>query len=128
MTIIEELTQYLHTIETFDKDSAQDGTALHGYLIQLTNYMARANYLMAEYKRENRINKKNAYHKLAKGNHSKQPYFSPMLAKDYIDSVCDNSGYHYDLAERLSRSCVHTIDVVRTIVSSLKSERQFLNY
>ena len=50
--IVAELVGYLKTIETFDKDSAQDGHALHAYLIELTNIGARANYLKAEYGRE----------------------------------------------------------------------------
>lgn len=44
--VIKELTKYLYTMETFDKDSAQDGQALHAYLISLTNIGARANLLI----------------------------------------------------------------------------------
>lgn len=123
--IINELKEYLSTIETFDKDSAQDAEALHAYLITLTNYMARANYLMAEYQRLFRQAKKEAYLKLTASSHAQQQYWAPSLAKDYVDSQCSEMGYIYDLAERLSRLCTHVIDAVRTIVSSLKSERQF---
>jgi hypothetical protein len=126
--IIAELTEYLKTIEDFDKDSAQDATALHAYLIQLTNYMARANYLMAEYGKKFREEKKQAYINLKGSEKAQGSYFAPSLGKDYVDSQCSNSGYVYDLAERLSRLCTHTIDAVRTIVSSLKSEREFANY
>lgn len=126
--IIKELTEYMQKIEQFDKDSAQDGNALHEYLVCLTNYMARANYLMAVYGKNFREAKKNAYVKLAASRHADQRYYAPSLAKDFIDSCCGNSGFVYDLAERLSRLCVHTIDAMRTIISSLKSERQFANY
>lgn len=123
-----ELIQYLLTIQDFDKDSAQDGEALHAYLIQLTNIMARANFLMAEYQRKFRQEKKVAYEKLTGTVIKEQKYFAPSLAKDYIDAQCSETGYIYDLAERTSRLCSHVIDAVRTIVSSLKSERQFANY
>lgn len=126
--IIKELTQYMYTVETFDKDAAQDGQALHSYLITLTNYMARANFLMAEYGRVFREEKKRAYDNLNTWTKSMGKNFSAMLAKDYIDSQCSKSGYVYDLSERLSRLCSHVIDAVRTIISSLKSERQFANY
>ena len=55
--IVKELTDYLYVIETFDKDSAQDGQALYAYLIDLTNKQARANFIMAEYKRKMRQEK-----------------------------------------------------------------------
>lgn len=126
--IIAELKQYLNIIETFDKDAAQDVEALHGYLITLTNYMGRSNYLMAEYQRKFREEKKRAYLKLTASSHAQQQYYAPSLAKDFIDSQCSETGYVYDLAERLSRACTHTIEAIRTIVSSLKSERQFAAY
>ena len=123
--VISELTGYLKTIETFDKDSAQDGMALHAYLIELTNIGARANYLKAEYGREFRKEKRAAYLNLIASSHASQRYFAPSLAKDYVDSCCEDVGYCYDLADRTAAQAVHTIDAVRTIVSSLKSERQF---
>jgi hypothetical protein len=126
--IIKELEGYFIKVQEFDKDSAQDGQALHAYLIELTNIMSRANFLMADYQRKFRQEKKLAYEKLTETVISKQRYYAPSLAKDYIDSQCNESGYVYDLAERVSRSCTHTIDAVRTIISSLKSERAFANY
>lgn len=126
--IIKELQVYLYTIETFDKDSAQDGTALHSYMIELTNFMARANYLMAEYGKIFREEKKEAYRQLTASVIKDQKYYAPSLAKDFIDAQCSESGYVYDLAERLSRTCVHTLDAVRTIISSLKSERAMAHY
>lgn len=126
--LIKELTDNLKIIETFDKDSAQDGQALHEYLIHLSNIQARANFLMAEYKRKVRQAKKQAYADLVKSYHTKNEYYAPSLAKDYVDACTSDVAFIYDLAERLSRSCTHTQDAVRTIVSSLKSERQFANY
>lgn len=123
-----ELIEYLEKIQGFDKDSAQDGNMLHAYLIELTNIMARSNYLMAEYQRKFRQDKKKAYLQLSCSSHAQEKYFAPSLAKDYVDASCDESGYMYDLAERLSRLCSHTMDAIRTIISSLKSERQFAQY
>lgn len=127
--VIDELKGYISMIESFDKDSAQDADALHAYLIQLTNYMARANFLMAEWSKVFREEKRKAYLSLkaseaAQGNKN----LSPLLAKDYVNSCCSESGYVYDLAERTSRLCTHTGEFVRSILSSLKSERQFAGY
>lgn len=126
--IIKELTGYISIIQQFDKDAGQDATQLHSYLIELTNFMARANQVMADYQRLFRQKKKAAYLNLMASSHASQKYFAPSLAKDFIDSQCSESGYVYDLAERLSRLCTHTLDAVRTIVSSLKSERVFSSY
>lgn len=128
MTIHEELTKYIQEIESFSKDMSQDASCLHEYLITLTNHMARANYIMAEYGRTFRKEKEKAYLRLKASSEAQKSYYAPSLAKDFVDSQCAESGYIYDLAERLSRTCVHAIDAVRTIVSSLKNERQFASY
>jgi hypothetical protein len=126
--IIEELTGYFLKVQEFDKDSAQDGQVLHAYLVELTNIMSRANFLMAEYQRKFRQEKKAAYLKLTASSHAQQQYWAPSLAKDFVDSQCSETGYVYDLAERVSRLCSHTMDAVRTIISSLKQEKIFSQY
>jgi len=128
MTVHEELISYMKVIEDFSQDMAQDASALHEYLIQLTNFMARANFCMAEYGKKFRDEKKAAYLNLMASTHATQKYFAPSLAKDYVDANCSDAGYIFDLAERLSRLCTHTIDAIRTVLSSLKSERAFANY
>ena len=126
--IIKEITDYMEIIQQFDKDSSQDGQALYNYLIQLTNFQARANFLMASYQKKFREEKKAAYLKLSASSQAQQRYYSISLAKDFIDSQCSEAGYVYDLAERLSRLCSHTQAAIITIISSLKSERQYANY
>lgn len=128
MNVVKELTEYMQIIQEFDKDCAQDASALHAYLIHLTQLMARANLLMAEYNKKFREEKKQAYLRLAASSQAQQKYYSASLAKDYIDSQCSETGYIYDLACRVSRSCVHAMDAIRTIISSLKSERTFSSY
>lgn len=128
MKVVDELIGYMQIIYEFDKDSAQDATVLHAYLIHLTQIMARANLLMAEYNKKFREEKKEAYRQLTATVIKDQKYYAPSLAKDYIDSQCSESGYVFDLAERTSRLAVHTSDAIRTIISSLKSERIFSQY
>lgn len=126
--VIKELETYMFTIQTFDKDMAQDGDALHAYLVELTNIMARANLLMAQYQKDFRQKKRQVYLNLHASQVASNKYFAPSLAKDFVDAECYELGYVYDLSERLSRLCTHTLDAIRTIVSSLKSERQFAQY
>lgn len=126
--IEEELKDYMKQIEDFDKDNAQDASALHSYLIQISNWQARANYLMAEYQRKFRQQKTVAYYNMAANQKAQNKYFSASQGKDFIDAQCSETGYIFDLAERLSRLCTHTGDSLRTIISSLKSERVFSQY
>jgi hypothetical protein len=123
-----ELIKYMKEVEDFSKDTAQDSSALYEYMITLTNYMARANYLMAEYGRKYRLEKKLAYDGLSSWSKTMGNKFSPLLAKDYVDSQCAETGFVYDLAERLSRLCTHTIEALRSVLSGLKSEREFAKY
>lgn len=126
--IITELTNYFATMQEFDKDSAQDGQALHAYLIQLTQMMSRANYLKAEYNKLFRQQKKTAYINLAASSEAQKKYWSATQGKDFVDAQCYETGFIYDLADRCSASAVHTLDAVRTILSDLRSERQFAQY
>lgn len=125
--IKDELTGYMKEVEDFDKDSAQDGDVLNAFSIRLTNIMARSNYLMAEYKRAFRQKKQKAYYSLAASSQASQKYYSPTLAKDFIDAQCSEEGYLYDLAERTSRLCTHTLETLRTITMALMNERKFSN-
>lgn len=126
--VIKELTGYLELIQSFDKDAAQDAVQLHAYLIQLTQIGARSNLLMAEYQRKFRQEKMGKYYALKGSSEANGKYYSPSLAKDFVDAQCNETGFVFDLACRCSRSCVHTASAVITIISSLKSERQFSNY
>lgn len=125
--IEKELTEYLEIMQTFDKDSAQDGNVLNAYSIQLTNIMARANYLMAEYNKRFRDAKKQAYTNLHASFKATGQELKPMLAKDFVDAQCSEPGFIYDLAERTSRCATHTLDAIRSITISLMSERKFNN-
>lgn len=68
-----------------------------------------------------------AYEKMIRW-YGEQKYFSPSLAKDYVNSLCSEAQYNYDLCERCSRTIVHTLDTLRTCISALKEEMKVLNY
>jgi hypothetical protein len=54
--------------------------------------------------------------------------FTPMLAKDFINSKCSDELYAFELTERVNRSCTHTLDFLRTAISALKTEMLSSNY
>jgi hypothetical protein len=61
-----------------------------------------------------------AYHRLELSTKAQNKHFSPSLAKDYVDALCTNEEYCYDLAERLTRTCTHISENLRTSISALK--------
>lgn len=94
----------------------------------LCKSMAFVNEQMAEAKKV--LNKKKivAYESLAASSIANNNYFAPSLAKDYISAKCLNEQYDYDLCERCSRTLVHTIEAIRSILSALKEEMKIQSY
>lgn len=63
-----------------------------------------------------------AYHKLQCSSAAQQDYYAPSLAKDYISAQVAKEAYAYDLCERCSRTIIHIMDSLRTMISALKQE------
>lgn len=57
----------------------------------------------------------------------KQHGLSPMLAKDLVAAQCGKEQYDYDLCERTSRTIVHSVDGLRTCISALKADLQYMS-
>lgn len=94
----------------------------------LCKTMAFINGQMAEAKRDLNRKKLLAYELLVSSDIAKANYFAPSLAKDYISARCEKEQYEYDLCERTSRTVVHQIDALRSIISSLKEEMKIASY
>lgn len=94
----------------------------------LCKALAFVNNQMAVAKRELNKKKVEAYNVLVEDKIDKAAFFSPSLAKDYINAKLEQEQYNYDLAERCSRTILHTIEALRTCVSALKIENQTSNY
>lgn len=94
----------------------------------LCKTMAFINGQMAEAKQCLLKKKRLAYELLISSEISKANYFAPSLAKDYIAARCDKEQYEYDICERCSRTVVHLIDALRSIISSLKEEMKIAGY
>lgn len=67
-----------------------------------------------------------AYNSLVGSSVANETYFAPSLAKDYVASKCAQEQYNYDICERTSRTIVHQIDALRTAISALKAEAQYV--
>lgn len=92
----------------------------------LVNALAFCNGQMVVAKRLLLDAKARAYQQIVNG---KNPIAnSPMLAKDYVNSLCAEQQMEYDLAERASRTISRTIEALQTCISALKVEYQATQY
>jgi len=94
----------------------------------LVTYIASTAAMVAESGKLFNQAKTNAYHVLALSSVANQKYYSPSLAKDYINSKCSEAGYVYELACRMNAAVTHSLDMIRTAISAEKQLLANLNY
>ena len=128
MSTEESLQAILSSIEGTVIDDMQTREQVSNYLIRLTGWMAYTNEQMAVTNRAHNIAKRDAYAKLQEQYNATGVTLSPSLAKDYIGSLCSKTAYGYQMAERTSRTIVHTIDAMRSVLSTMKAEMEALRY
>jgi hypothetical protein len=116
---IAHLEDILTELQSDTLESMTDGNSLMNYGAKISAHNAYAGDMMSRFKRE--LNQTKAK---AQG----LDYFTPTMIKDYVGSKCSEQQYNFDLAQRVNRSCVHTMDLIRTSISYLKTELQNLNY
>ena len=93
----------------------------------LSVYMSRTGYLLAEAKKLVRSKKSSEISetivKIAK-----EGFLSAKAQNALVDTIAADEMYLADSLERLNRSCVHTIDLCRSIISKEKEEMKYLAY
>lgn len=94
----------------------------------LCKSLAFINGQMTVAKKELNKIKARAYESLVMSSIANAQFFAPSLAKDYIAAKCEQAQYNYDVAERCSRTLVHTIEALRTCISALKEEMKINSY
>ena len=94
----------------------------------LCNTLPWVNSQMAIAKKKLNEAKVKAYQRLNLSSKAQNETFSPMLAKDYVNALCSEEQYAYDVAERCSRTIVHLVDAMRTCISALKTEHETSKY
>lgn len=124
---IERVENCMEWLETTGQDytASQSIAWLIDQVGMLCTTMAFVNNQMAIAKKHLNERKAAAYENLVASNVANQEYYSPSLAKDYIASKCSEEQYNYDVCERASRTLVHTVDALRTVISALKTELQY---
>lgn len=122
-----KLEALLQTLQGITPEEMQSGDSVRDHLVSLTSWMAWTGEQMALANKAYNIAKRDAYHKLQEDFKNKGLKLSPMLAKDYIGSLCSKEAYSYEIAERANRTCYHAIEAFRSVLSSLKNELQTIS-
>lgn len=120
---VEDCMNWLMEGEAFSH--SQSVNYLIDKLGELTVSLAFVNNQMAISKQVLNEKKVSTYHTLITSETANEYYFSPSLAKDFINAKLSKEQYDFDLCERCSRTIVHTIDSLRTAVSALKMEKEY---
>lgn len=107
---------------------AQNIDILITRLNTLCNALPFVNNQMAIAKKMLNEKKVAVYHKLKTSSEANQEYYSPSLAKDYVNAQCSAEQYAFDIAERCSRTITHLIDALITCISALKEEIKAMRY
>ena len=90
-------------------------------LITLSVYCARSGNMLAQAKRILNQKTNRGIMNLIK-KHSKDAFLSAKIQNALIDSLCPDENYLVDQLERINRSTVHQIDVLRSLLSYEKEQ------
>ena len=93
----------------------------------LSVYMSRTGYLLAEAKKLVRSKKSSEISEMII-KIAKEGFLSAKAQNALVDTIAADEMYLADSLERLNRSCVHTIDLCRSIISKEKEEMKYLAY
>ena len=97
------------------------GVRLAAYLPYTGQQMALARKLMNQKRKE-------AYDQLIFTQRSLGQPVYPSTMKDYVNAQCAEEQFNYDLCERANRSIVHTLDFLRSVLSTLREEMKISQY
>lgn len=97
-------------------------------IVALVGWKSFAGSMMVEAKKDLNTQKAKSYETLIFSQRAIGMALPPSVAKDYIYSKCGDLQAEYDLAERVSANLGYYIDVLRTILSTLKQEMSTISF
>lgn len=114
----------LDTIEGTTFNEVQSVNLLMDWGFKLQQWMAFSGSQQAESKRALHNARRQAMVNLVASLKANGADMAISLQKQYVDDLCAEENYNHELAERCSRTCVHSLDFIRTCISTLKTELQ----
>lgn len=119
----------IHTeVEQLQAEGIQSADAVIEIGVRLAAYLPYTGQQMALAKKVMNQKRKEAYDQLIFTQRSLNQPVYPSTMKDYVNAQCCEEQYNYDLCERANRSIVHTLDFLRSVLSTLKEEMKISQY
>jgi hypothetical protein len=127
---LDQILKECEAIQSFleaDYDS-DNPTACEAKGKDLDAYLARSGKMLtdAKYLQDECVN--SAITATLKEALSQQKIWSTTLINKKIDALCKDYNYAVNWCDRLNRSCTHSLDFIRTLISKHKAEMQFSGY
>lgn len=122
--LFDEILSIEGELETIDQDAirSQNITYLMEFGIKLSAWIAFSGNQMAIAKKLWNDAKRKAYMDVRASMKAVGDNYGPMLFKDFVSAKCSSEEFAYDTCERVNRSATHTLDFIRTCLSTLKTE------
>lgn len=117
-----ELQAILDTVEGTGFEQVQSISLLIDWGFKLQQWMAFAGSQQAACKRALHDARRQAMVNLVASLKANGAEMAISLQKQYVDDLCAEQNYNYELAQRCNRACVHGLDFIRTCISTLKQE------
>jgi endonuclease IV len=105
-----------HTLESI--------SACTEYGSKLAAWIAYTGLAKAQAKRDLLQKKKETIENLLKENHR----LTPANFKEYVAASVSNEEYNFELADRTNAAATHQLDLIRSILSALKTEMASVNF
>ena len=121
MKTIAEINQQLQQITPSSLESIGACTE---YGAKLAGWIAYTGMQKANAKRELLEKKKATIEKLISENHR----LNPAMFKEYVTASISAEEYNFELADRTNAAATHQLDLVRSILSALKTEMSSINF
>lgn len=120
-----KLEEILKQIAETKATSVQSVDILIEVGFELAAWIAFSGQQKAEAKRDLHKKRHAAMISLAGSLKANAAALSATMQRDFINDVCYEENYALELADRCNSTCIHTLDFIRSCMSSLKAERQY---
>jgi uncharacterized protein YbjQ (UPF0145 family) len=117
-----QLQAILDTIEGTSYSDVQSLNLLMEWGFKLQQWMAFAGSQQAECKLALHEARRKAMVNLIASLKANGADLAISLQKQYVEDLCANENYQYELAQRTCRAAVHALDFTRSCISTLKTE------
>ncbi len=118
-----EIQAILLKIQDTKYSDIQSPEILLEYGFEMASYISFSGEAMAEAKKILHDARRMAYLKVEGSLIAQDRKWSVSLMKNYVDDLCAKENEYFLLCDRCNSACIHTLDLIRSAISYLKSER-----